>query len=92
MQQRDVHFSVLNLTTLIISDIFSFCDFHFLSLYLYSTDLFVPSASNENLRMKGSEHEYMLPQTSNGIADFKRYSYPLLLEWQSWRPVAHICF
>ena len=56
MQQRDVHFSVLNLITLIISDIFSFCDFHFLSLYLYSTDLFVPSASNENLRMKGSEH------------------------------------
>ncbi len=92
MQQRDVHFSVLNLITLIISDIFSFCDFQFLSLYLYSTDLFVPSASNENLRMKGSEHEYMLPQASNGIADFKRYSYPLLLEWQSWRPVAHICF
>ena len=66
--------------------------FSILSLYLYSTDLFVPSASNENLRMKGSEHEYMLPQASNGIADFKRYSYPLLLEWQSWRPVAHICF
>ena len=44
MQQRDVHFSVLNLITLIISDIFSFAiSISYRCIYV-RPDLFVPSA------------------------------------------------